>query len=614
MSRPPNARSSVASGLAPTAPPGYPSSTHGSAIFPHPPPMSVAPTSRPQSRLEPPPLSATLGPMPGTLERPIQGPRKRLIVTCDGTWLDADNGILRNGTKQPPSNVSRIGWAIKDTSRDGIPQIVNYQAGVGTSGGAAARAVGGATGMGLKENMREAYTYVAINWKPGDEIFLIGFSRGAFTARSVGGLIGDLGLLTRAGLPYFNEIFEDWQHRADERYVSKFPETPFPEKGPFNAHYVHELSRRGLTTTHVPIKAVCCWDTVGSLGIPRVGWLESLGLQSRGMHAYEFYDTRLNPCVENAFQALALDERRGPFTPAVWEKKDNDRTNLVQCWFPGVHSNVGGGYDDQELANITLAWMMSKLEPFLDFRPSFLMGQLEDTRAYYKSTGQKTRWWSFGEIYNSLRGVYSLTGAKTRTPGGYYRVDPSGRPTGKRLRNTNEYIHASVRARLGLQGPGLQDRGVYEPPALKDWTFDTELVPGSGGDGLMVVWRDRGGGGGGGGGSRQKGGGQDKIPEARMSETEMVLLRQSPRVDDFVNGLKPPGAKHEKRRSKRPDVNGGSVPPPMPMAGVDPRRRSAAPPDGYPPADTDDERRRRKRRESRDPDRQRRRRSRRYDE
>jgi len=144
---------------------------------------------------------------------------------------------------------------------------------------------------------------------------------------------------------------------------------------------------------------------------------------------------------------------------------------------------------------------------------------------------------------------------------------------------------------------------VYEPPALKDWTFDTEFVPGSGGDGLMVVWTDRGG------GSRKKGG-QDKIPEARMSETEMVLLRQSPRVDDFVNGLKPPGAKHEKRRSKRPDVNGGTAPP---MAGVDPRRRSA-PPDGYPPVDTDDERRRRKRRESRDPDRQRRRRSRRYDD
>ncbi|EXJ80919.1 hypothetical protein A1O3_07207 [Capronia epimyces CBS 606.96] len=605
MSRPPVPRSSVASGLAPPAPPpGYPPSMHGSGVLP--PPLSAAP-SRPHSRIEPPPLSSTAGPMPGTLERPIAGPRKRLIVTCDGTWLDSDNGLM-NGQKQPPSNVSRIGWAIKDTSRDGIPQIVNYQAGVGTSGGPAARAVGGATGLGLKENMREAYTYLAINWRTGDEIFLIGFSRGAFTARSIGGMIGALGLLTRAGLPSFNEIFEDWQHRYDERYVSKFPSVPFPEKGPFDQHYVHELARRGLTTLNVPIKAIACWDTVGSLGIPRLGWMESLHLSSPNMHNYDFYDTRLHPCIENAFQALALDERRAPFSPAVWERRDNDRTNLVQVWFPGVHSNVGGGYDDQELANITLAWMISKLEPFLDFRPNFLMSLWEENRAYYKSTGQKTRWWSFGELYNSFKGFYSLAGSKIRTPGNYYRTDPyTGRPMSKRLRNTNEYIHASVRSRLGLQGPGAQDRGAYDPPALRDWTFDSEFVPPSEGgnaNGLLVVWTDR---------STKRKGGQDKIPEARLSETELVLLQRSPRVYDYISNLRPPSAPKEKRRSRRHD----SVPPEMTGAGELPAqngRRSGVKldPDGLP--DTDDDRRRRRRRESRGPDRQRHRHSRRYDD
>ncbi|KAI1623152.1 hypothetical protein EDD37DRAFT_459762 [Exophiala viscosa] len=600
MSRPPGARSSTASGLAPprpgSRPPGYPTSTHGSGVFAPPPPLSAI-ASRPQSRIEPPPLSATAGPMPGTRERPLPGPRKRLIVTCDGTWLNADNGIMNNGEKQPPSNVSRIGWAIKDTSRDGIPQIVNYQAGVGTMGGPAARAVGGATGFGLKENVRQAYTYLAINWKPGDEIFLIGFSRGAFTARSIGGMIGDLGLLTRSGLPFFNEIFDDWEHRADDRYVSKFPDSPFPNKGPFDAHYAHQLVRQGLTTLEVPIKAICCWDTVGSLGIPRVGWLENLGLQSRGMHQYEFYDTRLNPKVENAFQALALDERRGPFMPALWEKRDSDRTNLVQVWFPGVHSNVGGGYEDQEIANITLAWMISKLEPFLDFRPNFLMEQWDLTKRYYKETGQKNRLWSFGEIYNSLKGIYALAGSKTRTPGGYYRVDPHGRQTDRRLKNTNEYIHSSVRCRLGLQGPGVNDRGVYDPPALRDWTFDTEVVPGTGGDGLMVVWTDR---------SERRERGQDKIPEAKLGETEMVLLSQCPRVEEYAKDLKPPGHK-EKRRSRR-DTNGAAV------GGETRRRRDMSQAQDQNGSDDDDQRRRR-RRESRgqDPDRQRRRRSRRYD-
>ena len=192
MSRPPPGRSSqVSQGLMPYANGGPP--PRNSSVF--------VPPSRPGSRMEPPPLSATAGPMPGTLERPIAGPKKRLIVTCDGTWLDSDNGIT-NGQLTPPSNVSRIGWAMKDTSRDGIPQVVHYQAGVGTMGGPFSRTIGGATGIGLKENVREAYSYLAINWREGDEIFLLGFSRGAFTARSVGGLIGELGLLTRAGLPY----------------------------------------------------------------------------------------------------------------------------------------------------------------------------------------------------------------------------------------------------------------------------------------------------------------------------------------------------------------------------------------------------------------------------
>lgn len=478
--------------------------------------------------------------MPGTLERPIHGPRKRLIVTCDGTWLDADNRLM-NGQKQAPSNVARIGWAIKDTSRDGIPQVVAYQAGVGTMGGPLARIVGGATGAGLKEIVRDAYTYLAANWRQGDEIFLIGFSRGAFTARSVAGMIGALGLLTKKGLPSFNEIFEDYEHRYSDNYTSKYPDVPFPNKPPFDDHYVAELQRRGLTNLPVPIKAVAVWDTVGALGIPRVGWLESIGLQSKSMRNYEFYDTRLSPAIENAFQALALDERRSPFSPALWEKRDNDRTNLKQVWFPGVHSNIGGGYDDQELANITLAWMMSRLEPFLDFRRDFLMECYEDNRRYYKQTDQKPRWWSFGEIYNSMKGVYALAGAKTRTPGNYYRVDPySGRPTRKRLKNTNEYIHPSVRSRVGLQGPGEQDRGIYEPEALRDWTFEAE--PGQNAEGVSVVWVDRSGG---------NTGGQERIPEAVLLETEIALLRESPRVEEYLRTSQLPI--REKRRSRRMD-------------------------------------------------------------
>lgn len=611
---PPYARTSQPSGLAPPPPLGQPQ-LRGSSIFAPPlptaplapPAASVTPNlSRPQSRVEPPPLSATLGPMPGTRERPIHGPSKRLIVTCDGTWNNADNSFI-NGQKKPPSNVSRIGWAIKDTSRDGIPQVVHYQAGVGTTGTSINKLVTGLIGLGLKENVREAYTYLAINWREGDQIFLIGFSRGAFTARSVAGMIGEIGLLTRAGLPSFSEIFDDFAHRWDDKYVSKVPNSPFPEKGPYDHHYVAELERRGLTKLNIPIKAVCCWDTVGSLGIPRPSIFD-IGGKSRELNDYQFYDTKLSNCIENAFQALALDERRGPFTPALWEKRDNDRTKLTQVWFPGVHTNVGGGYEDQEISDITLAWMMSRLEPFLDFRPDFVMRTSEENRAYYKTSGQKVRPWSFGEIYNSFKGLTSIAGAKTRTPGNYYRTNPyNGRPTSKLLKGTHEYIHASVRCRIGMRGPGVSDRGVYEPPALKDWTFAAEPADGPGGNvgGSIVIWTKH---------TDRDGGGQDRIPEATLLETELALLRQSNRAEEYVRTLRDP--KQEKRRHRQ--TNGDVAM----MSGANGGRNSRRfdQEDGIPAGGDDPNRRRRERHRdgdrsrTGDPDKDRRRRSRRYDD
>jgi uncharacterized protein (DUF2235 family) len=467
-----------------------------------------------------------------------------MLTYQTGTWLNSDDG-LANGKRVPPSNVSRIAWAMKNTSRDGIPQVVYYQAGVGSTGTTISRILGGAIGAGLKENVREAYSYLSINYRPGDEIFLLGFSRGAYTARAVGGTIGDLGLLTKEGLAYFPEIYEDYQHRNDARYVSKFPDIPFPNKPPFDdPRYVGELEKRGLTVTRIPIKAIGVWDTVGSLGIPRVPFLESLGLQSRRMKDLRFYDTQLYDGIENAFQALALDEPRAPFAPTLWEKGSrNTRTNLTQVWFPGVHSNIGGGYDDQEMANITLAWMMSRLEPFIDFRPEYIQSVYESNRQYYKRTKQKTRWWSFGEIYNSAVGVYALAGTKVRTPGNYYRVDPvTGRPTKKLLKNTNEYIHASARSRTGLGGPGIQDRGIYESKALREWQFSTE-EPSGDATKPMIVWTDH----------SDRDEGQKVIPEAILLPTERVLLENNPRVEDYVLDIKAPVKRRSKRRSKPPE-------------------------------------------------------------
>ncbi len=341
-----------------------------------------------------------------------RGMFKRLIVACDGTWNNADDG-MKNGMLQIPSNITRISRAIKTISQDGIPQIVCYHQGLGTEGGTVSRFVSGTIGKWLGDDVRETYSFLANNYHPGDEIFLLGFSRGAFTARCVGGLIAEIGLLTKKGLNSLPDVYEDVTHRSDPNYVSKQPDIPFPRKpSADDPRYARELERRGLTRLDIPIKAIGVWDTVGALGIPRIGLLQRVGLQTNQSKHTSFHDTKLSNCVENAFQALALDETRASFSPSVWEKPEGNKTTLRQVWFPGVHSNIGGGYDDQELSNITLAWMMSQLEPFLDMRGEYLFEQEEMNEKFQRKEEGGIRPWGFGKIYNELKGIFLLGGAR----------------------------------------------------------------------------------------------------------------------------------------------------------------------------------------------------------
>ncbi|KAI4251938.1 MAG: hypothetical protein LQ352_004565 [Teloschistes flavicans] len=468
---------------------------------------------------------------PGTLGPPSAylRSRKRLIACCDGTWLDASMGLMNK--KLPiPSNVTRITHAIKAKSSDGIPQVVFYDAGVGTEGGIINKIIGGATAKGLTDNIRQVYSFLANNYSNGDDIFLLGFSRGAFTARSVAGLIGGVGLLTKSGLPDLAEVFKDFQHRRDPNYQPANPNIPFPRKpSASDPAYAQTMEREGLTRLGIKVKVVAVFDTVGSLGIPRIGWLERLSIQSRGTKEFLFYDTSLDNHIENAYQALALDENRTAFAPAVWEKPVDNMTNLRQVWFPGVHSNVGGGsYEDQGMANISLAWMMSQLEPYLDFDPDFILDCYDETRIYYKETVQKPRPWSFGEIYNSLTGIYLLGGSTTRTPGNYCRVDPNtGRPTSKPLRQTNEYIHPSARTRLELGGPGKGDHGAYEGKALDPYKLKYEDNP-QNGTRPQAVWVSR---------SKRKGVPRRELPESPLWDKEKQLLKESSKMYDYVMGV-----------------------------------------------------------------------------
>ena len=196
---------------------------------------------------------------------------------------------------------------------------------------------------------------------------------------------------------------------------------------------------------------------------------------------YSFINTEIPPLVSYAFQALALDESRKPFSPTLWEMPSQPidpklypLESLKQCWFPGVHTNIGGGgtYTDTGIADLTLAWMLEQLSPLLSFEPGFVLSQqTANVAALGKANAAAAAPWGLGTIYNNTRGVINMiTGIMKRTPGAYFRTDPdTGAQTNTRLRDTREFIHPSVRVRMVMNGKGPGDKGTYVPPSLAGW-------------------------------------------------------------------------------------------------------------------------------------------------
>ncbi|EME48106.1 hypothetical protein DOTSEDRAFT_69893 [Dothistroma septosporum NZE10] len=439
---------------------------------------------------------------------------KKLIVCCDGTWMDRDNGY-KAGKIQSPSNVTRIARAMLAEDDAKHLQIVYYQAGIGTGLGIYDQLLGGGTGLGLSENVRESYAFLASNYSPKDDfsppdsIFLLGFSRGAYTARSLGGLIAALGILTRKAMPYFCDLFRDWENAGSESYEPQFfkayaegsNDTAVLENMPvlkppheadenridtYMESYFRHLLAFGLTQ-EANIKATGVWDTVGALGIPVNPFFQRFAHMPAFIREMKWYDTRLSNRTENAFHALALDEHRFPFSPAVWELDPGSTTNLKQVWFPGAHSNCGGSYEDYGMANITLAWMMDQLsgnsrDPSRLFNPADWI-QFDDdfielcftqnTRYYNRlgTEGEVCKGWAMGKVYNSNTFPQSLAGARTRMPGRYPKTDyETGLySTTKMLENSCEYIHSSTRARMDLAGREVEPQEWYQKIARYIW-------------------------------------------------------------------------------------------------------------------------------------------------
>jgi hypothetical protein len=236
-------------------------------------------------------------------------------------------------------------------------QIAKYLHGVGNSAQLLDKVAGGAFGVGVTARIARGYTYISRNYVPGDGIVIVGFSRGAYTARALAGLIAGEGLL-RPELAAADDVnrydtaaaaWFRWRHGHDTT-VQKIADG-LSELLEMHGAFSKARSLNDDSFLPVQISAVAVWDTVGAMGIPVYHAGAAIDL-------FRFCDTKLSPNIRLAVHALALDEQRKPFEPTLWDPA----SNVTQTLFPGGHCDVGGGYAEHGLSDAPLLWVVDRLQ------------------------------------------------------------------------------------------------------------------------------------------------------------------------------------------------------------------------------------------------------------
>lgn len=253
---------------------------------------------------------------------------RNVVLLFDGTW---------NKSKDH-TNVTRMRECIASSGENDPDQPCHYDTGVGTNW--YEWFTGGAFGRGLSQNIREGYLWFCRKYQPGDQLYVFGFSRGAYTARSLAGLIRKCGVLKAPS--------EERVAEAYELYRDK-------EVAPNDAKAV---AFRAAHAQDIRVHFIGVWDTVGALGIPASGIPFSRDY-------YRWHDTELSKIVDYAYHAVATDEHRKDYQATVWTKIKPENIEVEQRWFVGAHANVGGGYDKTPpdcLPNAPLRWMQDKAE------------------------------------------------------------------------------------------------------------------------------------------------------------------------------------------------------------------------------------------------------------
>jgi len=388
---------------------------------------------------------------------------KRIVLCFDGTWNTLTN-------PDEATNVVRVGQALKPVASDGVQQIVYYNSGVG-SGGFVDQFLGGVFGAGLKSNVKRGLTFLSFNYNTGetpddppDEIYIFGFSRGAYTARALAGVIGAIGGIPKVSS--FGEVEQFWTHYKQSKESRKEHDDTIKQK-------LYPLPKSGKL-----IKCVAVWDTVGSYGVPAGAGLTGLA-RTLTSWTRNFRDNEIGRRIEYGYHAMAIDERRRAFPATAWVPRTREagaapdpeldalpEPEVEQVWFAGAHANVGGGYAQTGLSDQALLWMMARVQDQtqLEFDVDYIQKFFLPCAAC--SSYRSYKGWWLSSLWPYVRAMPKVV----KNAAGV--ADPAPGDTGAIL---DGRVHWSVKERLNRLCLVDQDRyRTYAPKNLADDAIFTE--------------------------------------------------------------------------------------------------------------------------------------------
>jgi uncharacterized protein (DUF2235 family) len=367
---------------------------------------------------------------------------KRLVCSLDGTWNDDG--------PWPLTNVAKLHHSIPPRDRRCFSQLVRYIAGLATTEGLHFSFLRGAVGLEVGARIRLAYEFLSDVYQPGDEIYLFGFSRGAYEARSLASFVTLFGIARANGNFSFDEAWKLYRQSDHKRDVDTLARLSA------ECHYP------------VRIRAIGVWDTVGNIGNPiwGTGWLSRL---------MSFHDMRLHDTIDVALHALSIDEVRGPFRPTLFTLPEGTtlapHQHVEQAWFAGTHADVGGGWPETELSDIALLWMAERVAALtgLAIDIDALKGSANPNPLglQHHSAGGKLS--AFSRLFPFIRLIDQDPAAISRRRRQLFRTWRSSKLR-LGLTSLNETIHESALARFGQTVSQARGRSVeeivYQPRSL----------------------------------------------------------------------------------------------------------------------------------------------------